>query len=693
MAMIQTPNGAFFIDDAATPQAIALAKADFMARNKGGTARTPKPALLTADQQDVQNRLASKQKHSDAFTQTMDHFFQGVTANHMDEVAAALHAATAGTVNAVRKGSIHEIGRDYRNERDALRMRDEQSAGGGSTAAEIAGALASPLGDAGLALKAGGRVLPVLARTAAKLKRAPAVVQGITTGATQGALNAEGSDSTGHSVTALGQGALTGALTGGVFGTATSGLRRGVQILTDRNPAAAERIASSRIGEMLSKAGIRPERASREMAVTKGRGGDPMVMDMSPGLRAQAGALSRRPEVAASNTMIDRGEQRLLDRPAMFEQQLRAHITPSTGVDAADNLAGIHGARTAHGKTDYEAALDGKFHWSPELQKFLDHAPPEMHAALRDGAHLASLYDQDIGKLGMKIHPVTGEIEMHATPSMRVFDYAKRAMDAKIASAYKAGDKATGGGLSNQLGKFKQLIMDANPDYAPILNKQRDYFQRAQATELGLNVVSRLRTEPKKVLTELKALDPSKADDARTGIADALIALRSQKQDPVSFFAGVARTPEQRKVLEFAFNGKGNLGKFERWIKRELRAKKADVLTAPGRQSETARFQSADDSLNEGVGGLAEHGLRGFAFGGPAGASAAILRKFNDLRTGMSPPALEAMAQALMSDGAKLPEKVRAARSFQVLRRSKNARAAVLAAKAGQQPFTDYTGD
>jgi hypothetical protein len=390
--------------------------------------------------------------------------------------------------------------------------------------------------------------------------------------------------------------------------------------------------------------------------------------------------------------MIDRGEQRLMDRPAMYEQKLREHLTPATGVDAAAHTASVEGARKAHGKVDYEQALDGKFHWNNDLQEFMAKAPPEMHAAMRDGAHLASLYDQDIGKLGMKVQP-DGSVAMDAMPSMRVFDYAKRAMDAKIAQAYKAGDNATAGGLSNQLNKFKQLIMDANPQYAGVLAKQRDYFQRAQATELGLNVVSRLKSEPKKVLAELRALDPSKHDDARTGIADALIALRSQKQDPVAWFKGMARTPEQRKVLEFAFNGKGNLNRFERWMDRELRAKKADVLTAPGRQSETARFQSADDSLNEGVGGIAEHGLRGFAFGGPAGASAAVFRKFNDLRTGMSPSALDAMAKALMGDGSGVAGKVSQARTYAKIRKIKNARAAVRAAKAGQQPITDYAGD
>jgi hypothetical protein len=226
-----------------------------------------------------------------------------------------------------------------------------------------------------------------------------------------------------------------------------------------------------------------------------------------------------------------------------------------------------------------------------------------------------------------------------------------------------------------------------------VLAKQQDYFQRAKALELGTDVVSRMKAEPKKVLAELRALDPTKHDDARTGIADALIALRSQKADPVTWFKGLARTPEQRKVLEFAFNGKGNLNRFERWMDRELRAKRADEMIAPGRQSITSTVEGANKSLGGDVGDIAEHGLRGFAFGGPAGASAGITRKLMDLKNGMSPSALDAMAKALMGDGTGVAGKVSQARTYAKIRKIKNARAAVLAAKAGQQPITDYAGD
>jgi hypothetical protein len=292
---------------------------------------------------------------------------------------------------------------------------------------------------------------------------------------------------------------------GGMFGGATTGARRVVQILKDRGTDAAERVAYGRIGDMLEKGGITPQAAKRELDVTNARGGDGMVQDLTPGLRAQTGALARRPEIAASNDLINRGYDRLTDRNARFDAELRKHVG---NADAAAHMDNLKAARTQQGNVDYQAALDGKFHWDQNLQDFVDKADPEIHAAFRDGARLASLHDQDIGQLGMHIGPDGKTIITSTTPSMRVFDYAKRAMDSKIAAAYKAGDNATAGGLSNQLGKFKQLIMDANPEYAGVLAKQRDYFQKAQATELGLNVVSRLKAEPKKVLAELRGSTP-----------------------------------------------------------------------------------------------------------------------------------------------------------------------------------------
>jgi hypothetical protein len=700
MPLVNTPNGSFYIDDNASPDAIAAAKQDFMRTHQRKVSAAPPPPKLSAEQQEVQRRVAAGRKvnQSGIFGETgagiLRKAAQGFTFNLMDEGIGAAHA-----LGKVFQGK-DAMEREYRIARDTERQLNETQANGtGGAIAEIAGALANPIGTGAKALqfigKAGKFAAPV-AKIGQRLERAPAVVQGIAAGANQGALNAVGADESangvGDLVTRAGQGAIAGGIGGGVLGAATTGVRRAAQILSDRAPAAAERVAYGKIGNMLERAGVTPARAEREIAVTNARGGDAVLGDMSPGLASQTGALAKRPDVAPSNDMIKRSRGRLADRGERFDAELRRHVG---NADADAHIDAINAARKGQGKVDYEQALDGKFHWNQQLQDFVDKADPEIHDAFRKGAHLASLHDQDIAQLGMKIGEDGKPIITSTTPSMRVFDYTKRAMDTKIGAALRAGDEPLAAGLSNQLGKFKQMIMGANPDYAPALAKQRDAFERVSATQLGLDVVSRMRKEPRKVLKELQALDPSKHADARQGIADALIDLRTQKVDPVAFLQSVSRSPEQRKILEFMFNGKGNLGRFRRFMDRETRTADTDKLVAPGYQSATHAYKMADESLGAGddLMGIAEHGLRGGAFGGPAGASAGITRKFMDLKNNMSPSALDAMAQALMSDGKGVAEKVSAARTYAKVRKARNAKYAIKAAKAGQQPFTDYAGE
>jgi hypothetical protein len=46
-----------------------------------------------------------------------------------------------------------------------------------------------------------------------------------------------------------------------------------------------------------------------------------------------------------------------------------------------------------------------------------------------------------------------------------------------------------------------------------------------------------------------------------------------------------------------------------------------------------------------------------------------------------------------MSDGKGVAEKVSAARTYAKVRKARNAKYAIAAGKAGQQPFTDYAGE
>lgn len=697
MPIVELPNGEVaFVEDGATPETIARIKAANTGKPKQPRTSNA-PAKLAPFEQNVQSRLAQGNKFDNSSglskfnagsSALTGRFTHGITFGADDPILAGASAITRGAYKAVKNHDIGEIGKEYTLEREVLKRKRQRDDGLAGTALEFAGAVANPLGAGETALKWAGGLSPKLSKLTAlgeKVENAPAIVQALMAGGNQGALEA------GFNGENVGTGYTSGAIGGTLFGGALHGGRRIKQIFSDRTPEAASRTAYSRIATLLNHNKMSPEQAAMELRRSSKAGNDAMVMDLSPGLRATGAALSRKPNLERSNELIQRGEERIDARPGRFEDQIRDAIKPGTGQDADTALDSIRGAQRATGKADYERVLDGKFIKSDDMDAFLRSAPDEVQRALRDGVKLAELYGQDIGKLGVKLGP-NGEVLMDAAPSMRVFDYAKRAMDDHIGSAFSSGNKSLAGGLSNQLTQFKKLIAEANPEYAGILATQRDFFQKANAVETGLDVIKRMKKEPKAVLKELNGLDASVREEARTGIVEAIIGLRSSHSDPVKFFRSVMRTPAQRKVFEFAFNGKGNLSRFEKWLSRETRAAKADVLTAPGRQSETARFDQADESLGGQASSVFQDVMRGFAYGGPAGAAAAGTRKFHDLRTGTGPAAQDEIARILLSNGIDLPKGVSAAERFQKARKEKNNALAIAAAKGGSQLFSGYGG-
>jgi hypothetical protein len=440
MPIVQTANGPVMVDDNAPPEVIARIRSQ-NSKPAAGPRNAPAAPVrsqpVNADQAEIARRVAEQRKQNQGglFGETgagiARKVFQGFTFNNMDEIDGALHAL--GKLPQGMDAMRHE----YRIARDTQRDIEGKQAGGTSgTIAEIAGALANPIADGANLLKFGGKAVPILAKAATKLRSAPALVRAVAAGGNQGALNAVGSAGNSDDLlTKAGQGYAVGGAMGGMFGGVTTGARRVMQILGDRGTDAAERVAYGRIGTMLDKGGIKPKQAQRELAVTNARGGDGMVQDLTPGLRAQAGAIARRPEVAGSNDLINRGEERLTSRNDRFDTELKRHVG---NADAAAHMDKLKATRQGQGNVDYQQALDGKFHWDQHLQDFVDKADPEVHAAFRDGARLASLHDQDIGQLGMHIG-ADGKPVMHTTPSMRVFDYTKRAMDAKIGAGVQLG--------------------------------------------------------------------------------------------------------------------------------------------------------------------------------------------------------------------------------------------------------------
>lgn len=681
MALAQMPNGEIVqVPDDISDEALRRVEAQFPAtRQQKVAAGMPRKPELTAEQKEVQARADFQENTVDKFTpdalrDTARGQNKGVFSSFNDELAGIGSAATVGLGRALWNMDPNKIIEEYRVTRDTERELDRRAQERSPVASfggEMAGAMFNPVGSS--------------SRFAGAL---PAAIE---VGVKQGALNAAGaadtlSDVPGNVV----EGGLLGGVMGGALGGATNLAQKGLQVLKDARPENATRAAYERVAKLLDNANMTPAQAERRIAVTDARGGDAMVQDMTPGLGAIAANLSTKAELRGSNELIRRGTDRIGNRQANFGQQVRE----TAGLQMDDALARgdqIAGARKQAGAEGYGTGgvMDTEIQPTLELQKYLKDAPEEVQGALR-GAYREMLLRDEVP--ANFIGP--DELFTHI-PNLRTFDYVKRGFDTQIGQALRSGDKATAQGLSYQLDKLKGVLANANPKdeaYKKLLAEQRDMFQQQSALELGQNVLTRIVREPRIVVRELNKLSEAQQKEARIGIIDALINA-DNKANPVQFYKNVTRNPAQRQIMEFAFGGKGNLGRFDRWVNRELKAQAVDNFTAVGRQSGTMRYAGGelDDVTPEQE--VLTSALRGMGFGGVTGAASNVVAAIRRVSNTTSKATQEEIAKILLSKGEGLVEGVDAAAKYKAQRLVRNRRRAGLGSKAGQQVFTDFLGN
>jgi hypothetical protein len=689
MGLHTMPNGEVVdLPDNVTPQGLARVEAEYKGKPRvTASGAAPAPAV-DREQQEVGRRVARRRERGIGSTGPLN---RGFLFNFNDELAGA----TSAVVNTAASGfNAENIAREYRIGRDVERQADadfDTAHPNSSMFGQIAGAVANPIGTgaggvrglAGAAEALGaGRVAAGVRGLATQMTAGP-IRSAIAAGATQGALNAAGNAEELSDVPgSMGRGALIGSAAGGLLGGGVHLGRKAVQTIVDAMPANAKRTAMMRISQLLDNANISPEQAARRISTTDARGGDEMVMDLSPGLRAEAAHIARRPNVPSSNRMIQRAEDRITDRNGNFAPQVAARADDLPTNDAFARTESIVGSRKAAGQRDYAegGAMDEPLVWNDDLDKFMREAPPVTNDALRSGYQ---------NMLNRREVPAVAEPTGTFThvPNLRTFDYVKRGFDDEISKALKAGRNADAQALSEELNSLKALLVSANPKYGEILETQRDLFRQAQAVELGETAMAKLRTDPRQLLRDLKKLPDKERLDARIGIIDALMA-KDTAADPVGFFQSVYRNAAQRKVMEFAFGSRKQVASFKRWVDREARARATDSLVSPGRQSATSTVGLAAD---DGVGGssnILTNAMRGWAFGGPVGAASGALRSLQQISQGVTHHVQEEIAKILMSKGQTLADDIGSVAAYKSRRDANNKRIATVVAKGAQQPFS-----
>lgn len=703
MPIIQLESGEWVnVPDGTPPARIAQIKSG--ASSSGRAARpagTPRKQVSEAEQR------ANSRKSGGWLDDGLRGVAKGVTLSFADEISGGLSAAANSVGNVFGLGNGKSFGDEYRTQRDAERILDTRAAQNSpiaNTVGEIAGAVVNPVGTGARLLKGASaaaratgltRAAEGLASGAARVGRAGAVGKAALTGANQGALNATGAATDMRNVP---EAALTGGALGGVVGGAVGGAFKlgtgAANAVRDRSAAAAERVAYTKVGDRLRGSRTGPIAAQDEIAAANAAGNDMRVMDLTPGTRADAAYYSRKPGLDASNDLREVGDARLAARGERVTKQIDDTAKrPQGGSDSDELIDRIVQQRKAQGKADYAVggALDAPVNWSPALDDFFAKAPDDTLATMRRAR------EEILGRRGDPDAYITQNPDgtMTIVPSMRAFDYLKRGFDAEIGIAKRAGDGPKVQRLQSELSDFKGLFREANKndEYAQLLLRQQTGFEREQAVEQGQKYLSRLtsgRQGAREVMKEINALKPHQKEDARTAILDGLLGL-DVKANPLNTFRTFMRNAKQREVMEFAFGGKAELDKFTTYLNRELRSANADAMVS-GPQSITSAVQLAGDAGEETLGGVFNQVLRGYAFGGAAGAASGAFRQFGSLASGMGKEAQEAYGRILAGDGQGLAAGVAKADQFVRGRAERLARRSRRLAKAAQQPYTDILG-
>ena len=713
MSIQRMPNGQLVdIADGTPPDVVARIRSQYAAKSGSPTASanstrptsTPPPPQKSFLRQMGDNLVESGKNFIEAPylpfgtpTNVVHGVQRGLSLNTVDPLKSAIEAGVA----AIRgKDSFSHAYTQNQDAAHAQAAQDRDQHPITTSLAEIGGSLVMPVGPIGGGLARAARFAPGIAKalaeakgvgTAVRLARSPVGVAA-RTGVTAGGLSALGNtiDKGDYENVAgnIGEGALAGGIFGGVLGSGGQVARRLSQMVADHSPENAANVAYTKIADMLGRAksdfghgpSYTPESAQLDMAISKYAGNEPMLADLSPEMQRAAGYLARKPGAPEANDLVIAGEDRAASAADRFNEKLRQLVNPEKGHDARAASAEVNAQRKTMGEMDYApgGAMDTEIPHIPELQKFLDEAPPVTQKALRDG------YMDMLNRREVPAQTATEGVFTHI-PNMRTLDYFKRALDREVTQALAAKDMPRVQAASAELTQLKKILDDANPEYMDILGRQRDAFQEMKSLENGQNFIKKMRTAtgPRELL-EMLAHKNTKIEDVRTGMIDALTHMDHSTDNPVALMRKMMKAPEQRQVMLQLFGGTKELNLFDRFMRRELRAGATNNLLARGKQSATNELnQAADVTEGSAAAMFANAVARGGAFGGAVGAGSAGLAKFDQLSRGMGPQARAELAKILMGQGEGLPQGVKAARDAALKRRRSDRQAAKYAGRIG----------
>lgn len=512
---------------------------------------------------------------------------QGVTFGYMDEISAGLRTG-AGLWGNYGEALAAE------RERDAGFRRDNPVA---ATVANIAGGVASPI----------ARALPFLnPGRAASLPGA--VARGAGAGAASGGISGFGEGEGGLQNRAGGAlaGAGVGAALGGALPLVTAGAGAAAGAvgrrlgLTSGAPD-AERILLRDLG----RDGVTPDELLRRTQESAAAGRPEVLADLAgENVRGTAAAIARAPgqgRQAAAELVEARGGAAQGGRLA---QEVRTAIS---GDDFRETVTDLTRRRAVSAAPLYDRAYAVNLPDDPRLGTFL--SDPDVLAGVKRGLDLArreALADPnglplDPASLGVSI-AADGSISLRGGASTRLFDIAKRGMDAMI-------DAATDGAERRSLRQVRNAMVarldELNPAYAQARAAYAGPSASLNALEMGRRLLRDGVDASEETARDIARLSPGEREFFRTGVARAVMDRVNSAADGAeqTRLRQVFGTPQVRERLRAAFDSDEDFARFRTALDAETRMAATNRAVAPNAGSQTAPLQERMTDLRNPPGG------------------------------------------------------------------------------------------
>jgi hypothetical protein len=566
------------------------------------------PEVIEKVRQQKMQRVSTQDRPPGMLQTAIRGFGQGVTYGGADEAVAAAEQALG------RMPYSESMGQQ-RQEREAMQRANPMTYG----ISELGGALLSP--------NPFGKPAAVSGAAARLMTQAG---MGGTTGAVQGALEAQ----PGQRGAGAAGGAAMGAVAGPAFG-ATMDFARGAGAVMGRAFRPDEpRVASQEVLGAMREAGVSGDQLRQQ--IMSGRPDDVRPLGMMMGQSGQmaaeraaigGGAAGDITRDVSQGILAESGPRvmNIVNEMTGGNRQFTQDILKKYEKLRNQNAGDLYGKARAVGIVQDDEVVN-MIASDPLLRSLYKKA--QVNAQRQEKIKLPDLVDKD------------GNLIQNAYPSVAALDYLLRAVRSKKDQAFRASD-VNASGIKAMFDQLDTRVKDLVPEYRNARARFTEDSELIKLSELGQKFINMSESDRK---VALRALDPSQQSIVRETARDALYNRLATMDD-----AGMARmltgSKQNRDLLEFVAATPEQAAQAALRIKQERQLQEFARNINPNIGSRTARTSAA---AGAGVDQLARtEQVAQFAMGNSASRFMTLLNLAGGRLRGLTPNVRQDMAKML----------------------------------------------